>query len=109
MIGSSNIVGVRRSDVICGNGTAVFPAEGLADTSLTWNVDFFAGDGLRVNFTDSKKNKQGCRFEGDKGWVHVNRGSLSAEPKSLLGVSIGPDEEQANRMLKRSMRSPWRL
>lgn len=160
-----------RSGRLQVEGTAVFPAEGLADTSLTWKVDFFTQDGLRVNFTDNKKNEQGCRFEGDEGWVHVDRGSISAEPKSLLVVSIKPDEEhlyesndhhanfldcvrsrrdpaaavevghtattltviadiatrlgrkltwdwqsqhfvddeRANRMLKRSMRSPWRL
>ena len=29
---------------------------------------------------------------GEKGWIHVNRGTLEAEPKSVLGSVIGPDE-----------------
>jgi len=152
-------------------GTAVFPADGLGNTSLTWRVDFTAPDGLRLSFSDNSHHEQGCRFEGDKGWIHVNRGGIWAEPESLLKVSIKPDEEhlyesnnhhvnflecvrsrrdpiaaveaghaatttalvadvatrlgrkltwdwkserfvddeQANRMLKRAMRSPWKL
>jgi hypothetical protein len=152
-------------------GRAVFPAEGLGNTSLTWRVEFVTADGLRLSFSDNGHHKQGCRFEGEKGWVHVNRGGIWAEPESLLNVTIGPEEEhlyesknhhanflecvrsrrdpaapveaghaattatlvadiatrlgrkviwdwksesflndeQANRMLKRSMRSPWRL
>lgn len=152
-------------------GTAVFPADGLGSTSLTWRIEFTTANGLRMSFSDNSHHKQGCRFEGSKGWVHVNRGGLSAEPKSLLKATIKPEEqhlyesdhhwvnflecvrsrhdpaapveaghaattatliadiatrlgrkltwdwkserfvndEQANRMLKRAMRSPWRL
>lgn len=152
-------------------GTAVFPTEGLADTSVIWEVNFFTQGGLRLYFTDNSKNEQGCCFEGDKGWVHVNRGGIKAEPASLLKTYIKPDEihlyasnnhhrnflecvrsrrdpaavvevghtattitiiadiatrlgrkltwdwksecfvndEQANRMLRRAMRSPWHL
>ncbi|UCG58231.1 MAG: hypothetical protein JSU70_01745, partial [Phycisphaerales bacterium] len=37
-------------------------------------------------------NKQGCQFEGDEGWVHVKRGQIDAQPKSLLNSAIGTDE-----------------
>jgi len=152
-------------------GTAVFPAKGLGNTSLTWRVQFVSTDGVRLSFSDNAHHAQGCRFKGDKGWVHVNRGAIQAEPKSLLNVFIRPNEQrlyesnnhhtnflqcirsrrdpaapveaghaattatliadvatrigrkvvwnwqsesfvnddQANRMLKRAMRSPWRL
>ena len=74
-------------------GTAVFPEAGLADTSITWDVDYHTEDGVHINFTDNAVNPQGCRFEGDQGWVHVNRGGIDADPKSLLDVSILPNEE----------------
>jgi hypothetical protein len=35
----------------------------------------------------------GCRFEGSKGWVHVDRGGIWAEPASLLTAKIQPGEE----------------
>ncbi len=74
-------------------GTAVFPTEGLGNTSLTWRVEFTGADGLRLSFSDNGHHKQGCRFEGDKGWVHVNRSGISAEPESLLKVAIKPNDE----------------
>lgn len=73
-------------------GTAVFPTEGLADTSITWDVNIYSKDGVLLNFQDNKKNEQGCRFEGDEGWVHVKRSGIKAEPASLLKTNIKPDE-----------------
>jgi len=35
---------------------------------------------------------QGVRFEGEKGWVFVNRGQIDAEPKSLLKTEFGPND-----------------
>ena len=47
----------------------------------------------RVNaVTANLYHKQGCRFIGDEGWVHVNRGSITAEPKSPLDVKITPEK-----------------
>ena len=77
-------------------GTAVFPRDGLGDTSLSWDINFTTADGLRLIFSDTgyhEPNDGNCRFEGDKGWVHISRSSIQAEPKSLLGVKIKPDEE----------------
>jgi hypothetical protein len=38
------------------------------------------------------KDAHGIGFEGPEGWVHVNRGRIVAEPKSLLDSVIGPSE-----------------
>ena len=153
------------------DGRGVFPKDGLWDTPLTWSIDYTYANGVRMSFTDNRKNRQGVRFEGTDGWIHVTRSSIDAEPKSLLRSVIGPNEihlykcnsddqnfvecvktrsetcspieaahrsttvgylgyisivlgrklrwdpveerfvndEQANRMLSRSMRSPWHL
>ena len=153
------------------DGHGVFPKDGLWDTPLTWSIDYIYANGVRMNFTDNRKNRQGVRFEGTEGWIHVTRNSIDAHPKSLLRSVISPNEihlykcnnddqnfiecvktrsktcspidaahrsttvgylgyisillgrklrwdplkecfihdEQANRMLSRSMRSPWHL
>ncbi|MHC4544511.1 MAG: Gfo/Idh/MocA family protein [Planctomycetota bacterium] len=67
--------------------------DGLTDNINDWQAEFNYISGLRMSFSDTgNPNKQGCRFEGDKGWVHVNRAGIWAEPASLLKVKIKPDE-----------------
>ncbi len=41
---------------------------------------------------DSSQIEMGVLFEGTEGWVHVNRGGLSAYPESVLDSVIRPDE-----------------
>jgi hypothetical protein len=74
-------------------GTAVFPTEGLADTSISWKVDVVAENGLRMLFTDEGQQPHGVRFEGDQGWVHVVRGGIQAQPESLLKLTLKPEDE----------------
>jgi len=74
-------------------GAAVFPPDGLANTSVTWRVDATTPDGLHLYFTDDSGQRHGCRFEGDKGWVHVDRAGIWAGPESLLKAALGPEEE----------------
>ena len=83
-------LGQGRIDV---EGTAVFPQEGLANTSITWKVNVTTPDGVRLVFTDDTGQQHGCRFTGDKGWVHVDRSGIWAEPASLLKVTLRPEDE----------------
>ncbi len=54
-----------------------------------WQAKFVFDDGLTMHFTDTGNPlKQGARFVGDEGWVHVNRQAVEAEPASLLEVPI---------------------
>jgi len=67
--------------------------DGLTDNINDWQGEVEYVSGLRMTYTDTgNPNKQGCQFEGDKGWVHVNRAGISAEPASLLQVKIKPNE-----------------
>jgi predicted dehydrogenase len=74
-------------------GSAVFPTDGPANTSINWKVHVTTADGLRMTYMDESQGKHGVRFEGDKGTVFVNRGGLWTEPTSLKKVTIKPDEE----------------
>lgn len=73
-------------------GTATFPKDGLADCATGWNVQHTYADGVKLIYTDKKKNKQGILFQGTEGWVFIRRGQIDAEPKSLLDSQIGPNE-----------------
>ena len=78
------------------SGTATFPTEGPANTSITWNTKLTAADGTVMTFCSNKEagHPQGVRFEGDKGWIHVRRGSIKAEPASLLGTAFKASDEK---------------
>ena len=74
-------------------GTGVLPEGGMTDTWIAWQTQYRYAGGLTMSFTNSDNpNKQGCRFEGDQGWVHVNRKGIWAEPLSLLTVKMKPDD-----------------
>ncbi|HEY3324175.1 MAG TPA: Gfo/Idh/MocA family oxidoreductase [Planctomycetota bacterium] len=73
-------------------GTAKFPTTGVGNVSYSWKVTMDSADGIHFVYTDDTQGKHGVRFEGDKGWVFVHRGGITAEPASLLKVKLRPDE-----------------
>ncbi len=72
-------------------GKGVFPADGLFNTALNVDVQYFYDNGVRLHCITSDNNP-GVRFEGTKGWVHVRRGRIEAQPKSLVQEVFRPDE-----------------
>ncbi len=74
-------------------GSAAFPTEGQANTSVSWKVEAQPEKGPRLVFTDDSRGRHGVRFIGDKGWVHVVRGGISAEPEELLEVRLKSADE----------------
>ena len=70
-------------------GQGVMPDYGMTDTWISWRVKFKYESGLLLDFCNSGNPfKQGCRFVGDEGWVHVNRAGITASPMSLLKVNF---------------------
>jgi predicted dehydrogenase len=80
-------------------GTAEFEPDGDADVSFGWQVKMTPPGGPVLQFHENASSPfgHGVRFEGDQGWVHIFRGSIKAEPKSLLEVAIKPGEEHLYR------------
>ena len=65
------------------DGRAEFPAEGLFDTPVHYEVNCLYADGVKLVMHDV--NPFGVKFEGDEGWISLNdKGLVEAEPKSLL-------------------------
>ena len=71
---------------------AEFPEDGLWDVHGPFRIDYTYANGVKVIYTDTRKQKAGVRFEGTDGWVHVRRGWIDAHPKSLLKSRIRPGE-----------------
>jgi predicted dehydrogenase len=88
-------VGSKPFELTC-KGT--YRNDGLSDNIKAWQAEYVYGDGLRMSFTDTgNPNAQGCKFVGDKGWVHVNRQGIRAEPASLLKVALTPSDTRLHK------------
>ncbi len=83
-------------------GTGTFPSDGFCDTATDWRIVFKYASGVILNYAGGPQPKEwhqrygpnihGTGFEGDEGWVHVNRGRIAAHPRSLLKSVIAPNE-----------------
>lgn len=78
-------------------GKGVFPKKGMYNTALHWRHHCLYKNGVKLTCfakTELKRGQypNGIRFIGDRGWLYVNRGSIDANPKSILAEKIGPDE-----------------
>jgi predicted dehydrogenase len=82
-------IGTESFEVEC---EATYRNEGFTDNVDTWNSTFTYPDGFKMIFSDHQRQKSGCRFIGDHGWVHVDRSGIWAEPESLLKVNLKPGE-----------------
>jgi hypothetical protein len=70
----------------------VFPKDGLWNAAVDYNFKCTYANGLVMYVGSNNHYKQGVRFIGDRGWVHVTRAGLKASCESLLKEKIGPDE-----------------
>lgn len=69
--------------------------KGFTDNIEGWNGTFTFANGLKMVFSDVASENEvqtGTKFIGDKGWVHVSRAGIWAEPESLLAVAPKPGE-----------------
>ena len=79
-------------------GHGEYPRDGLYNAAVNYHFECKYAKGASPvapkGFTMIVGDDQpgGTKFEGTDGWVHVNRGFLDTEPKSLLKSAIGPNE-----------------
>ena len=84
-------MGTGRTGPVAVEGRGEFPADGLYDTVLTYDLEFTYANGVKLIMTDTGRNAHGVRFEGTEGWVFTRSG-VDAEPKSLLRETFGPGD-----------------
>jgi len=71
------------------SGSAEFPKDGPWDVHGPFEIHYTYANGVKLICADTRKNREGVRFEGDKGWIHVTRGFIDAGDKSLLRMTFG--------------------
>ncbi len=105
----------RKHPPLVYEGSGRFPAEGLFDTAVQWNVRCTWSDGLVMDFMDAatyhdladaphppvvwgrsadgselRRMPNGAVFVGTEGWVIVNYGRVITNPASLMESDLGP-------------------
>lgn len=83
-------LGLQNTGPVEIEGVGEFPSEGLwnAATNYRFKCKYRTG----VELTATNRFENGVKWEGEDGWVFVNRGRIDAHPKSLLVEEIGPNE-----------------
>jgi len=88
-------MGTEDSSPIEIAGKAIYPdgKDGLYDNPISYKYECeYEEDFKLIVGTDGIPKGSGVQFIGSEGWVHVNRGGISAENPSLLKSVIGPGE-----------------
>jgi len=77
------------------NAKGLFPPDPLWNTATEFQFEARYANGVRMLVSD--KERVGVTWEGTEGRVWASRGGHEADPKSILGSQIGPDEERLYR------------
>jgi predicted dehydrogenase len=87
-------LGLDRTGPIEIEGKGVYPKDGMYDAPTQYKFTCKYADGLTMIVANDRQQPKGmgAMWYGEKGWIHVNRGGLHAEPKSILDEVIGPNE-----------------
>jgi len=75
-------------------GRGVYPKDGLYDVPIKYSFACKYANGIEIIVANQSRQPKGmgAAWYGEKGWIHVNRGGLWAQPKSILKEVIGPNE-----------------
>ena len=87
-------LGLDRTGPVEIEGKGVYPKDGLYDAPTQYKFTCKYANGLTMIVANDRQQPKGmgAMWYGEKGWIHVNRGGLHAEPESVLKETIGPDE-----------------
>ncbi len=87
-------LGLDRTGPVEIEGKGVYPKDGIYDVPMEYKFTCKYANGVTMVVANDKQvsHGMGTCWYGDKGWVHVNRSGLWAEPKSILEEVIGPEE-----------------
>jgi predicted dehydrogenase len=83
-------LGLQNTGPIEVEGSGEYPTEGLWNAATNYRFVAKYATGVEITVTNDFEN--GVKWEGDDGWVFVNRGRIDAHPKTLLRDTIAPNE-----------------
>ncbi len=73
-------------------GKGNYPNEGLYNVPTEYKFACKYADGTVMTVANNQQLTQGAKWYGEKGWIHVNRGGMSASNEKILREEIAPNE-----------------
>jgi predicted dehydrogenase len=73
-------------------GRGNYPTEGLNNVPTQYKFACKYADGTVMTIANNQQIIQGAKWYGEKGWIHVSRGGMSASDEKILREEIGPNE-----------------
>ena len=73
-------------------GRGNYPKEGLYNVPTEYKFACKYADGTMMTVANNRQLTQGAKWYGENGWIHVNRGGLSASNEKILREEIAPNE-----------------
>jgi len=73
-------------------GKGNYPTEGLYNVATQYKFACTYADGTVMTVANNQQITQGAKWYGETGWIHVNRGGLTASDEKILREEIGPNE-----------------
>ncbi|MCU0914703.1 MAG: Gfo/Idh/MocA family oxidoreductase [Planctomycetes bacterium] len=83
--------GTDRTGPVEVEGTGQYPADGLWEVLLGFEIRYRYANGVQLIYSTSQPY---VRFEGSEGWIQAdyNKRTITAQPQSILSSSLKPDE-----------------
>jgi myo-inositol 2-dehydrogenase / D-chiro-inositol 1-dehydrogenase len=82
--------GTDETGPVSFEGRGDFPARGLFNVHTTFHVEAVYANGVRLIIETEEPG--GVRFEGEKGWIYVQRDKLESSDPAILREKIGDNE-----------------
>ena len=83
-------LGMDASGPIATEGTAAFDPQKRFTVPATYDILHTYANGVKLHV--GQRYKGGTTFFGEKGTIHVNRGTISSEPAEIVKEEIGAKE-----------------
>jgi predicted dehydrogenase len=87
-------LGMDNSGPLEIEATAKFDAEKRFEVPVESDITYRYADGITLLCTQGPDRKTGTTFQGEKGWVHVNRGNLEASDEDILAQPLPADAQR---------------
>lgn len=84
-------LGLDRSGPVEVEGEGIYPREGIYNVPVEYDIHYMYENGMKMRVANRSRLPQGmgATWYGEKGWINVDRGGLTADDPKILDEKIG--------------------